>query len=239
MIETNISSYRKYLLTEMCGVDGGNPGTPESPSTWLLGLEPGKAKNDASSESLYSQKARAYDIDLQLTWRFNCQAFHLLAAIEGSNNSYEDFARLHQPFATSESRYFKANLYPLPCNNMADFPDEAKLRTGFADKVSYRRWVEENRFQVIRKMIDRCQPRLVIATGTTYRAKFESITFGDVGSLAFHDIPIKGRSKRVYQRREGERHLFVIPHLSGAYALNTPEAAKVVGAFVRGQIRSE
>lgn len=65
--------------------DGGDPGTPKSPSIWLFGLEPGWSKTDAKAEQLTTdcKEDLDYSVETQLGWPFNRNAFKLLAALDG------------------------------------------------------------------------------------------------------------------------------------------------------------
>ncbi len=59
--------------------DGGDPGSIEEPSVWLLGIEPGWSLADGANAEAPSPEAeerlRAYSIELQLEWPFNRNAF--------------------------------------------------------------------------------------------------------------------------------------------------------------------
>lgn len=67
--------------------DGGDPGTPDRQSVWLLGIEPGWSVADAEADQCedaeHEAKLSAYSVELQLEWPFNRNAFKLLSALEG------------------------------------------------------------------------------------------------------------------------------------------------------------
>lgn len=69
--------------------DGGDPGSPEKPSVWLFGVEPGWSLEDArGAEPTGGQvvpRDDRYSVEQQLDWPFNRNAFKLLSALDGGS----------------------------------------------------------------------------------------------------------------------------------------------------------
>jgi hypothetical protein len=64
--------------------EGGDPGSPENRSIWLLGIEPGWSLADEAAdtemEGERAAKLEAYAVELQLEWPLNRKRFLKAAA---------------------------------------------------------------------------------------------------------------------------------------------------------------
>lgn len=119
--------------------DGGDHGSPDAPSIWLLGLEPGWSLDDRRREGLGDGRSEEldYSVQRQLKWPFNRNAFKLLAALQGASlEKYKDFAQDKRPFEKGCTGYFKGNLFPVACSKMSAWDEghtgrrlDSKLRT--------------------------------------------------------------------------------------------------------------
>ncbi|WP_295244652.1 hypothetical protein [uncultured Brevundimonas sp.] len=117
--------------------EGGDPGTPEHPSIWVLGIEPGWSLADNASvesdDDARSQALEQYDVKLQLGWPYNRNAFKLLAALAGVPvEHYVQFAERMCPFERGSKGYFKANLFPEPFNKVGEWDDNAVKKNGLS-----------------------------------------------------------------------------------------------------------
>lgn len=197
--------------------DGGDAGSPARPSIWLMGIEPGWSLSDekrAVSEGA-SARLRQYPIDLQLGWRFNQNAFKLLAALDGqSPDEYRTFAKRAQPFVAGSTGYFKGNLFPEPFHKVKVWDAEAVEATGFSTKAEYQAWMRGTRFPVFKNWLKSCRPRLFIGVGSTFLFDFLHVTETQE-SPEEHRFEVNGHTKRVFVASGGLAPVAVIPHLSG------------------------
>ena len=134
--------------------DGGDPGSPEKPSVWLFGVEPGWSLEDArGAEPTGGQvvpRDDRYSVEQQLDWPFNRNAFKLLSALDGGeSSSYREFARRVRPFEKGYQGYFKGNLFPLALNSIRTWHADAQRHTGFETKNQYQEWVRSVRFPIV------------------------------------------------------------------------------------------
>lgn len=224
--------------------EGGDPGSPENRSIWLLGIEPGWSLADEAAdtemEGERAAKLEAYAVELQLEWPFNRNAFKLLCALEGGDpEDFRAFTQRVRPFERGSTGYFKANLFPEPCNKVGEWDAHSAAKTGFTRKDDYRAWLRENRFRVMKSWIERCRPSLVIGTGLTHLADFLEIT-GTTGTPTVHTITVNGHAKRLHVATNGMVPVAVIPHLSGGpHSLNSNEAIRLIVEQIRSEIGVE
>lgn len=218
--------------------EGGDPGSPENRSIWLLGIEPGWSLADEAANSGMeverAAKLETYSVELQLEWPFNRNAFKLLCALEGGDpQDFRAFARRARPFERDSTGYFKANLFPEPCNKVGEWNADSAAKTGFTRKDDYRAWLRENRFRVMKSWIERCRPRLVIGAGLTHLADFLEIT-GTKGIPSVHNLTVNGYTKRLHVATNGMAPVAIIPHLSGGpHSLNSNEAVRLIAEQMR------
>lgn len=222
--------------------DGGDPGAPECPSIWLLGIEPGWSLADEAADQQppsadHAAQLAHYAVDLQLQWPFNRNAFKLLAAIEGTSpDAYRAFAERTRPFERGAKGYFKGNLFPEPFNNVGQWDAAATAATGFADKDDYRAWMRAVRLPVMKAWIERCRPRLVIGSGRTHLADFLAIT-GTAEVPREQRFEVNGHAKRIHVAAGGTVPVAVIPHLSGgSHSLNSNEAVAKAADLIRAEL---
>lgn len=217
--------------------DGGDPGTPDCPSIWVLGIEPGWSLADSVAAeqegAKRTEQLEQYSIELQLTWHYNRNAFKLLAALDGmSIEDYLRFAERARPFERGSVGYFKGNLFPEPFNKVGSWDDEATEATGFATKAEYQEWQRSVRFAVMRAWIERCRPKIVIGVGLTHLHDFLAIT-GTIEVPHAQRFEVNGHSKRLHVATSGVVPVAVVPHLSGSpHGLNSDEARRIAASFI-------
>lgn len=213
--------------------DGGDPGSPEKPSIWLLGVEPGWSIKDAI-EAEHPEKEEApfdggYSVEKQLEWPFNRNAFKLLSVIHGgSPPNFRDFARRVRPFEKGSEGFFKANLFPLALNRVGTWHSDAQHYTGFQTKNQYQEWVRSVRFSVMASWISKCRPKLVICAGTSYLSDFLAVT--KTPDAEVHSFSVNGHVKRVHLSKAGLTPVAVVPHLSGGVNGLNSDAAVCMAA---------
>ncbi|SDD88189.1 hypothetical protein SAMN05444678_1304 [Sphingomonas sp. YR710] len=218
--------------------DGGDAGTPNARSIWLLGLEPGWSRADAANKmngGHASELLRNYAVDLQLKWPFNRNAFKLLSVLSGGNaEDYEQFARQFRPFERGCKGYFKGNLYPVACNRISAWTNQDAMQTGFDQKSMYHEWMREVRLPIVRSWVEKCNPSLIICLGLTHLDDFTAATSMEMPRL--HEFQVSGHKKRIYMG-EGSVPTVVLPHLSGgSNGLNSNEAISYVARYIRSAL---
>lgn len=226
-----VSSADRFL--ETC--DGGDIGSFDSPSIWLMGVEPGWSLKDQLREKKGAAASQdhdeSYSVDLQLGWPFNRTAFKLLSAIEGgAPEDYVDFAKRARPFERGSQGYFKANLFSVPFHNLEAWDDEAKQDTGFDTKSAYQDWVRTVRFPVVSSHLELHRPKLLIATGLAHLQDFRHVV--NASTLIEHSFTVNGHTKRMFVSTDGLVPLVVVPHLSGGPAGLNSNAAVAQAAQV-------
>jgi hypothetical protein len=227
------------MLEEFDGCEGDDPGTTESPSIWLFGIEPGRSISDQNNASTVTSRINdGYRIDIQRKWPYNRNAFKLLAAIKGySVSQYLEFANLYQPFVVGGKGYFKGNLFPYACKKVGDWPDDAIIETGLKDKSEYQEWCRVNRWPIISKWVDQYRPLVFIGVGNSCRNDFALSVFGREVELNLHEFMINRNVKRIYYKFADGRRLVVIPHLSRG--LHENASLQYAGEFIADLIRAE
>lgn len=221
--------------------DGGDHGSLESPSVWVLGIEPGWSRsdqaNEANGQKISPETLAEYSIDLQLGWPFNVAAFKLLAALDGqSPDDYLAFARGKRPFERGCIGYFKGNLFPEAFYNVPAWDDEATRTTGFSSKAEYQVWMRNVRFPILTSWIEKCRPRLIIGVGITHAEDFLTVVQASE-TPELHSFEVNGHSKRMFVANSGLAPLAIIPHLTGGpNGLNSNEAIRIAAEHIRSSI---
>lgn len=223
--------------------DGGDPGSPEQPSIWLFGIEPGwgladeEADKNPEPDPEAVERLKQYSIELQMPWNFNRNAFKLLAALEGSSpDDYQEFAERAQPFVRGSTGYLKGNLFPVPCNNVGKWTARSAEMTGFSDKAEYQSWVRASRLPILKDQVARYRPRLVIGSGLTHLTDFLTIT-GTHEPPQEHGFEVNGHAKRICTARTGTVPVAIIPHLSGgSNGLNSNLSIAKAAEFIKAEL---
>lgn len=213
-----------------CDSDANQAGTPDSPSLWILGIEHGTFNSRHVPESA-SAEDETYSIATQMVFPFNKRLFALLASLAGEpTDSWREYAQKHQPFVKGTPGFFKGNLYPVACNNIAEWTPAHVEETGFASKAEYAEWCHEQRLPVMRGWIVEHGPKLVIALGVGNKDEFARAVFGEAVPLA----PIRFFENKTLHHfeRDGLR-LVVLPHLTGPSGLNSDASMDAATQFIR------
>ncbi len=177
------------------GCDGGEIGSPLSPSTWVCGIEWGGGHTPESlvahMEEDVSSPPRGYaDWADNLAYIFNWQVMKLLSVINGGAVSdYKKFAERVKPFVTGSCGYFKMNLYPIGFKDTshARWHDNFSNITGFESKADYLSWCSAFRFPEVRKWTKLASPELILCLGRTYIEEFR-VAFLNDSSTFTHEI---------------------------------------------------
>ncbi|MFO1243712.1 MAG: hypothetical protein U1E71_00815 [Ramlibacter sp.] len=211
-----VTEFRTAALEKFVGCDGGDPGSAQFPSIWVLGIEHGikNGVNDPSSTAP-AESDGSYSIATQLKYRFNNNAFALLAAIfDHPVKDYINFARMKQPFVKGSKGFFKGNIYPIACSDVSSWPPEAEAETGMS-KEEYRRWCDEFRLPVLASWIEEYRPQVVIGVGLMNSDQFSRAVFGRSVPLLRTDVQHgAGKTKRLMYAHVDGKKLVVVSHLS-------------------------
>ncbi|MBN9021823.1 MAG: hypothetical protein J0H08_06980 [Rhizobiales bacterium] len=223
--------------------DGGDPGSPNTPSIWVFGLEPGWPSAVADipwrHDGARSAALEQYKIELQLTWRFNCQVFKLLAALNRRPPAaFREFAQNVRPFERGSMGYFKGNLFPIPCNRLATWDKSRQATTGFVKKDEYQNWMRETRLPILRHWIEKCKPKIFICSGIGHVADFMGLTDA-YPPWSPHIFQVNGHTKKIYFSDSGTVPTIVVPHLSGGpNGLNSDESIEIAASYIRRMLPS-
>ncbi len=164
--------------------DGGDIGSPQHPSVWICGIEPGgcldyKDQNTVSLlfQEYYPTPATGSETCKILNTRFGRQTAKLLGVLEGYTvDEYKKFSEIHQPYTKGKRGYFKWNLHPIPFKNTK--PENWNLTlakiTGFPTKEAYINWVRENRYPFMQSQTLKHKPKLILCFGITKKNDFKS-----------------------------------------------------------------
>lgn len=224
------SALGKDLSDPYPGCDGGDLGSPESPSIWVFGLEWGYSKKD---KKLDADGTRVFDpdytIETQLKIDCNSKLFNVLAVMHGYDiENTTLFANKAQPFVKGAKGFFKGNLFPLGFNNLEDWEPTEE----FSDKTEYKEWMIQNRLPVIRSLIKKYLPKLFIGFGSgSHNEKAFGLAVG-VESWDEKVFHVNGDEKRILFSKKGLVDAVIIPHTAGPAGLNSYEARRICGEFI-------
>lgn len=231
-----MSNVLQSMLEKFDGCDGGDPGTVDSPSIWLFGIEHGRLISEPDeTASIFDD---GYPVERQLTYTYNRNAFKLLAVIAGySIDEYRNFAKEKQPFVKNSKGYFKGNLYPYACHNVGEWPAYAVEETGLKSKEEYQKWCRENRLAVIKSWIEEYKPKVFIGVGTSCQQDFLNAVFGRQIPMEMLSFSVNGFTKKVFCAKADGKKLVIVPHLSGGVnGLNShksiEQAGEVIAKFI-------
>lgn len=182
--------------------------------------------------------ASRYAVEVQLTFPYNRKAFQFFSELHDRKlENYVDFAMETRPFERGSKGYFKANLFSAPFKSMKTWDREAIEMTGFETKAEYQSWVRENRFAVLKGMIEKHRPKLLIGTGTSHLHDFLTIT-GTEQVPPADRFPVGQHFKRMHIGTTGIVPVVVIPHFTGgSHGLNSDESIRIAARKVRDQVK--
>lgn len=226
-------------VASFSGFDGGDIGSPSSPSVWVCGIEWAGdqisyewLKKELQAGAVSSPPAGYEKPEDNLDYVYNRNAMKLLAAIDGLPASdYEKFALNEKPFVEGGKGYFKLNLYPLP------FKDTSPERwaiwlhelTGISEKHEYLDLCRTHRFPFLREIKKAHKPKLVICFGKSYKDDFISAFGGDEETV--HEETIETRDLYWFSSDEGI--VAICPFPTSQYGLNSDELLEAFGKRIR------
>lgn len=241
----NVKDFKNWGLS-FAGCDGGDPGSPENPSTWVCGLEWGGGQDPKSLISNISKKYNAppagydsWEENIKHKYIFNWRAMKLLSAINGGSVSdYKQFAEQVQPFVSGKSGYFKMNLYPIAFKDTDSdrWVSDFSSISGFEKKSDYMDWCKDKRFPVIRGWASKFKPKLIICLGKTYVDDF-SQAFYDPGKDLNHE-EIDGRDLKWGINNDGCL-VVVLPFMLHRYGLTKDVSIQKFGVRISELLTSE
>ena len=230
------------LFKEWCagysGCDGGDLGSPESPSVWVCGIEWGGGHTPESLLSNITEDVRTppqgYDNwQDNLSYIFNWQTMKLLSAIDGGRvRDYKEFAERVMPFVRGGRGYFKMNLHPIGFKDTSHgrWLEEFSGITGFATKSDYLAWSTDYRLPKIRKWAENSKPKLILCLGKTYLPQFTR-AFLDDDSIVNQET-IEGKEMFWGENRQGSL-VVVIPFMVNRNGLTRNIAIQSFGEKIK------
>jgi hypothetical protein len=164
------------------GMDGGNLNAP----IWISGIEWGGGGTPTllPNRFCHEQDGRWIpcwnDTFRQMepqytTYQFDQKVAKILFYIFGNAvacNNYTDYMRRF--LYTQNGHCFKLNLYPLSAQNTSpDLWDQHYYKlTGLPTKILYWAWCAENRFPFIKSLVEQYSPKVILATGSSFRRDY-------------------------------------------------------------------
>lgn len=227
------------------GCDGGDLGSPNTPSIWVCGIEWGGGHGvDGLTRELGEDRSEAPqgydDWEHNLAYPFNRNVLKILAAIEGQNvDEYAKFAETVKPFTAGSSGYFKMNLYPIGFKNTdpAHWVDEFAGLTGFESKDQYVEWCREERFPQIRNWARSAKPKLVLGLGKTYLDDFKTAFLDPDTTMTVENA---GQEEEIHWGKNSEGTLLVVTRFPmNSHGLVSNEAIGKVGARISALVGSK
>lgn len=225
--------------TGYSGCDGGDIGSPASPSTWVCGIEWGGdyISYNWLKEELETQDDcdhfGGYDTGKENTdYPYNRNTMKLLAAIDGLQVSdYKKFAIDIKPFVKGQKGYFKMNLFPLPFKNTSGERWKIWIHelTGLSTKHEYVEWCRSNRFIFFRESLKKHKPKLVVCFGKSYKDDFFNAFCGEGAKVT--NEKIGGRD--LYWSRCENTFVTVCPFPTSRYGLNSNKLLQDFGVRIR------
>lgn len=230
------------LFKEWCigysGCDGGDIGSPESPSIWVCGIEWGGGDTPKSLSSSITDDVKTpplgYDKwQTNLSYIFNWQIVKLLSAINGGHVSeYKEFAEQIMPFTNGANGYFKLNLHPISFKDTSydRWSTEFSHISGFPTKIDYLTWSTNQRLPQMRKWAEQSKPKLILCLGKTYLPQF-SKAFLDENSVINQEII---ENKEMYWSKNLDGSLVVvIPFMVNRNGLTRNVAIQCFGERIK------
>lgn len=226
------------------GCDGGDLGSPASPSIWVCGIEWGGDFSykwlEEELDTYYNQSSpgKGYDSPQDnLAYPYNINTMKLLCAINGMECSeYKNFALEQKPFVSGSSGYFKMNLYPIRFKGAS--PDKWSIwinsLTGFSNKKEYQDWCRKNRFVLFRELVKKHEPKLILCFGKTYLTDFKAAFCH--GDEKWHHETIENRSLSF--ARNKNTLIAVCPFPTSRYGLNSNSLLRSFGRRISEEMRS-
>lgn len=223
--------------TGFSGCDGGDIGSPSSRSIWFCGIEWGgehPADEHELTHSIFTKNLEQPNDGYQewtenIAYIFNWQAMKLLNAIHGGSVlDYKKFAYTNQPFVKGAEGFFKMNLYPLAFKNTSHelWKSGFSIATGLASKQDYISWIKENRFPILKRLVETHVPKLVVCVGKSYLSEFASV-FSENAS-EFKCEVIDGRELNWTVNKQGSL-VVVIPFMVNRNGLTKNVTIQKVG----------
>lgn len=223
--------FKKWALLPT-GFDGGDWGSPENPSIWICGLEWGgvdnkdieKMKGEFANPKIHAgYEDTEEEIKKQLDYRFNQACYKILHALATfdindphhtagkESEGYADFFQKTKPFVEGKTGYLKINLYPLAFKNTNtdNWASTQRISTGIKSKEDYKKWIEKERFPVIRRWTEKHKPRLILCFGTSHRTDFAAAFLEPKAKLQKIDKSIS-KGLTIYQQRINDGKTLVV-----------------------------
>ncbi|MFZ5796849.1 MAG: hypothetical protein ACOY3O_00335 [Thermodesulfobacteriota bacterium] len=222
------------------GCDGGNL---ETGKIWFSGIEWGLGFDSTAFnfDKYPSEKIEEWLDDYRDTFRkspFDRGVVQLYSVMTGNKvGDYLKVAKEEKVFAR-DSKLFKMNIYPLAFKRDGDeLWNEGWYKiTGLPTKSTYRAWCQQHRFPEIKKWVEKYNPKVVIASGVSYKADFLMAFAGPEQLYTLSKIVpesiAEGREFFWCEINNGKTILVIIPFLTGRWGLNSYDLIEKFGSRI-------
>jgi len=223
------------------GCDGGNVSGP----IWFCGIEYGGNEEEKLDFNELKQPLYIHDNQRKqfLAYQYNIKVAKIYASILGEDvASYLQIA-LRDKIFDKDSNVFKMNLYPISFHHDSDdlWQEWLYRKTGLPTKSIYRAWCQLYRFREIQKWVNGHSPKLIVATGITYKNEF-IMAFDGIETIYKGNINKKnlsGRDLALLDINDSKTILAITPFLGGRYGLNSDSLLQEFGKEIRNICREK
>jgi len=238
------------------GFDGGNIRGP----IWFCGIEFGVGPEALKRTSILGKRQYYYKVgDMAVPcwddrhiewatesgaikrWPFNRKITRVACSYLGDKTPPAAYMR--NELFRQDGQTFKLNLYPLRFANIrSDWTPEHKKVTGLPNKLVYQAWCMEHRFPVLKSLVHRFRPRVLICTGNTHRGDFMDAFHpeGRFGEVDKYRIAGSNRHRSVvgFWLNDGSTLVLITPFF-GQGGLMSTKSLESLGRLARRVAPSE
>jgi len=246
MMLINVKKEFEEWAKGLAGCDGGNP----DGSIWFCGIEWGGG-DDVEQVSFNKIDKPVWDDDRLKEfskYQYDRKVAKIYSTLLGRDiGEYKEVAFDKRLFS-SHSDLFKLNLYPISFHHDADelWDQRWYERTGLPTKSIYRAWCQINRFKTFQDLVVKHSPKLIIATGSSYKTDF-IMAFESAEAIYCPDIKevVLPEKRKMFwlEINKGQTILAIIPFLGTRYGLNSDgllrDASKKIEEICTNQLGSD
>ena len=219
----NATGEFEVWASSLAGCDGGNP----AGAIWFCGIEWGGGDDVETFK---------FDINISPVWdderlknftkyQYDRKVAKIYSVLIGKEiGEYQEVAFEKRIFS-GESDLFKLNLYPISFHHDSDELWDRRWyeKTGLPTKSIYRAWCQINRFKKFQELVEKHNPRLIVATSTSYKTDF-IMAFAGADTIYHSDIKsevINNKYLEWLNINNDKTILAITPFLGTRYGLNS------------------
>ncbi|MHB8790182.1 MAG: hypothetical protein ACYDBT_09905 [Desulfobulbaceae bacterium] len=221
------------------GCDGGNL---ETGKIWFSGIEWGMGFDPKTFtfDKYPSDKIEFWSDEYRKEFSkspFDRGVVQIYSVMTGNQaGDYRKVAKEEKIFSR-DSKLFKMNIYPLAFQRDGNelWSEDWFNITGLPTKSVYRAWCQQHRFPEIKKWVERYNPKIIIASGVSYKADFLMAFAGPEQLYTLSKRTpetINGRELFWCEINNGQTILAITPFLTGRWGLNSYELIEKFGSRI-------